>query len=116
MATTISPSRWLLVLTRRLLSILRSCESVANARWPSTIPIGRRYGLGFGEVVSGSARNEYWLYFLRMMTGRVNSNLHRDPCQAVGSREFSRRKRPMRLAARVLAFVEENFWTLTAPG
>ena len=32
-------------------------------------------GLGFGTVVRGSARNEYWLYFLRMMTGRVNSRL-----------------------------------------
>ena len=27
--------------------------------------------MGFGTVVSGSARNQYWLYFFRMMAGRV---------------------------------------------
>jgi hypothetical protein len=39
------------------------------------MPIGRRQGLGFEAVVRGSARKEYWLYFLRTMTGRVNSRL-----------------------------------------
>src|ERR1700730_16265737 len=55
--------------------ILRSCESVATACFPSIMPIGRRCGLGLEAVVRGSARNEYWLYFLRTMTGRVNSRL-----------------------------------------
>jgi hypothetical protein len=31
-----------------------------------------RYGLGRCVVESGAARNEYWLFFFRMMTGRVN--------------------------------------------
>jgi hypothetical protein len=42
-AATISASRCTIFLTSRLLSILRSCESVANAGLPSTMPIGRRY-------------------------------------------------------------------------
>src|SRR5258708_6753170 len=59
-----SASTWPIFLYSRRLSRLRSCERTATASLPGTSPMTTRHRLTRVAVERGSARNDYWLYFL----------------------------------------------------